>query len=225
MTDSQDAIRVLLVDDHEVVRAGFRHILEEAPGIEIIGEAGGGREACARCAEWGPDVVLLDLSLPDLTGLEAIRRILARRPDTRVLVLSMYEEPVFAEQALAAGARGYVTKAASPEVLVEGLGAVTAGRLYLEPALDRKMAERQGAATASGIDELSPREFEIFRLLAEGRTTPEIAEALCIGYKTAANHSTRLRAKLGVTSAAELARLALRHGVIASDPDLSSRSS
>ncbi len=210
------AVRVLLVDDHRVVRAGFRRLLEEAPGvaIDVVGEAQDARGACRAYVELEPDVAVMDLALPDLSGVEAIRRITARAPDARILVLSMHEEPIFAEQALAAGARGYLTKSAAAESLVDAVRAVMAGPVYLEPRLDRALARRRRSAEGGGPAALSAREFEVFRQLAEGRSAAEIAAALCLSYKTVANYATRVRAKLGVTGTAGLVRLAIRHGVM-----------
>jgi two-component system, NarL family, invasion response regulator UvrY len=208
-------IRVLLVDDHAVVRAGFRRLLHDTADIQVVAEAADGRQSCQCYLETRPDVVVMDLSLPEMSGLEAIRRILARDPLARVLVFSMHEEAVFAERALEAGAVGYITKSSAPEVLVEGVGQVARGKVYLGPDVAQRIAVKRVTGKGGGaLDRLTPREFEIFRLLAEGRGVAEIAERLCLGYKTVANYSTQIKGKLGASSTAELARLAIRHRVI-----------
>lgn len=207
--------RVLLVDDHAVVRAGYRLLLQQVRDVEVVGEAESGEQACRLFVELAPDVVVMDLSLPGIGGLEALRRIVQRDPAAKVLVLSMHEEAAFVEQALAAGARGYVAKTSAPQALVAALQQVAAGG----EALAADLVERLAFASARGRDspfgELSTREFEIFCLLAEGRSAAEIAKRLSLSQKTVANYGTQLKAKLNVASTAELARLAIRHGIIA----------
>jgi two-component system invasion response regulator UvrY len=210
-----ESIRVLLVDDHAVVRAGFRRLLEQTPGICVVSEAASGDEAYRIFGHCQPEVTVMDLSMPGMGGLEAIRRIVGRFPDARILVFSMHETAAFAQQALKAGARGYVTKASAPEVLVEAVCAIAAGRTFLSREMAQALAIESIAGDRDPLTALTTREFEIFRLLAAGRTTEEIAEALYVSAKTVANHATQIKQKLNISSAVELHRLALRLGVIA----------
>lgn len=207
-------INVLLIDDHAVVRAGYRRLLEDTPDIRVVAEAEDGQTGYQDYTVFSPDVVVMDLSLPGMTGLEAIRRIRARDPKACILVFSMHEEAVFAERALEAGALGYITKSSAPDVLIEAVRAVVAGRIYLGPDIARRIATRKASGAGDPLALLSPREFEIFRLLAEGRTVNDIAEHLCLSYKTVANYSTQVKSKLNAASMAELVHLAIRHGVI-----------
>ena len=206
---------MLLVDDHAVVRAGYRMLLQQAREIEVVGEAESGEQACRLFVELAPDVVVMDLALPGIGGLEALRRIVQRDPAARVLVFSMHEEAAFVEQALAAGARGYVAKTSAPQVLVAAVKQVAAGG----EALAADIAERLAFARVRGRDspfaQLSTREFEIFCLLAEGLGAAEIGKRLSLSQKTVANYGTQLKTKLEVSSTAELTRLAIRHGIIA----------
>lgn len=207
------AIRVLLVDDHAVVRAGYRMLLEQA-GMDVIAEADSGENACRLYAELQPDVVIMDLSLPGISGLEAVRRIVARDAKARILVFSMHDDPVFIDQAVNAGARGYITKRSAAEVMVEALRTIAGGKVYIEPGLAQELAFRKIREKDSPFAALTTREFEICTLLAQGRNTSEIAKRLSISYKTVANYSTQIKGKLGVGTTAELARLAIRYNII-----------
>jgi DNA-binding NarL/FixJ family response regulator len=208
-------IRVLLVDDHAVVRAGYRVLLRDAPEIEVCAEAGSGEQAYLLYVEKQPDVVVMDLSLPGMGGLEAIRRIIARDSEARILVFSMHDDSAFVEHALGAGVRGYVTKRSAPDVLAEAIKTIAAGGVYLDRSLER----HAGASAANdALSALSPREFSIFLLLAEGLGTAEIADRLCLSAKTVANYGTLIKKKLGARNQAELVYLALRRGVAAPLP-------
>jgi DNA-binding NarL/FixJ family response regulator len=207
-------IRALLVDDHAVVRAGYRMLLEQA-GITIVAEAENGEAAYRLYTDMQPDVVVMDLSLPGISGLEAVRRIVARDAKARILVFSMHDDPVFIDQAISAGAHGYISKRSAADVMVEALRAIAAGRVYIEAGLAQALALRKIRDRDSPFAALSTREFEICTLLAQGCNTDEIAARLSISYKTVANYSTKIRAKLGVGTTAELARLAIRHNIIA----------
>lgn len=202
-------IKVLLVDDHEVVRAGYRRLLKSAPDIAVVGEAGSGEAAYRLVAAEPVDVVVMDLSLPGMSGIEAASRIRRRQPRVRVLMFSVHEEEIFVQRALDAGADGYLTKRAVAQMLVAAVREVAAGRRYLDPSISLADGARDT------LSRLSRREFEIFRLLAEGNNVHAIAEALFLSPKTVSNHASRLRAKLGAGSSAELTRLAIRRGVIA----------
>ncbi|MEO0423936.1 MAG: response regulator transcription factor [Pseudomonadota bacterium] len=209
-------VRVLLVDDHAIVRAGYRVLLADAPDMALVAEADTGELACQRYVEEKPDVVVMDVSLPGISGLEAARRILMRDPKARILVFSMHEESAFVHQALSAGVMGYVTKGGAPELLVQAVRQVVCGGTFLDPRLgDITPASNQRAA----IDGLSPREFSIFRLLAEGHGNAEIGQRLRLSEKTVANYATQIRKKLGVQNRTELVYFAVRQGVIDS-PDL-----
>ena len=207
-------IRLLLVDDHAVVRAGYRMLLQESPAVEIIAEAGSGERACRLYAELRPDAVVMDLSLPGMGGLEAIKRITARDRAARILVISMHDDAVFAEQAMRAGASGYLSKNIAPETMLEALETIAKGKKYLHPKLARNLALQKTRAEGGPFSALSTREFEIFCLLAEGADLNEIARRLSISYKTAANYGTQVKSKLGVGSVAELTRLAIRCNVL-----------
>jgi two-component system, NarL family, invasion response regulator UvrY len=208
------AVTVLLVDDHAVVRAGFRRLLEQMPDIRVVTEAASGDEAYRVFSDCQPDVAIMDLSMPGMGGLEAIRRIVGRFPAARILVFSMHETAAFAQQAMRAGACGYVTKASAPEVLVEAVRAIAAGRTFLSPEMAQQLALEGVVGARNPLSVLTPREFEIFRLLAEGRTADEIAEALYLSAKTVANHATQIKQKLGISTAVELHRVALRYGIV-----------
>ena len=214
MNTPSSKIRILLVDDHAVVRAGYRTLLEDMHGLEIIAEADTGDSAVKLFVERAPDIAIMDLSLPGIGGLEAIRRIIQRKHDARILVFSMHEDTVFVEQALQAGARGYITKTSAPNVLVEAVRQVAAGGMYLDPDVAQRLAFQKTRGASSPMAGLSTREFEIFCLLAEGETVNDIARRLSLSAKTVANYATQIKSKLDVSSVAEIARLAIRHGFV-----------
>jgi DNA-binding NarL/FixJ family response regulator len=205
---------VLLVDDHAVVRAGYRTLLMNSIEVNVVAEADSGELACRRYLENQPDVVVMDLSLPGIGGLEAIRRIIARDPAAKILVFSMHEDPVFVEQALQAGASGYVTKSSAPEVLVNAVKQIAAGTPFLDPDIAQRLAFHKTRGRDQPLQGLSTREFEIFCLLAQGLNVTQIAKRLSLSYKTVANYSTQIKSKLAVTTVADLARLAIRYGII-----------
>ncbi len=212
--DLQRQIRVLIVDDHAVVRAGYRVLLGSAKEIEIIAEADSGEAGFRAYTEHKPDIVIMDLSLPGISGLEAIRRIVARDSGAKILAFTMHEDTVFVEQALQAGARGYVTKSSAPAVLVEAVKQIAAGSIYLEPDIAQRLALQKLRGPRSSFARLSTREFEIFSLLAEGLNADEIATRVSLSSKTIANYSTQIKNKLEVNSVAEIVRLAIRHGIV-----------
>lgn len=207
-------LRVLLVDDHAVVRAGYRMLLDREAEIRVIGEAHSGEQACRLYMEHHPDVVVMDLSMPGIGGLEAIRRIVARDAAARILVFSMHDDTVFVDQAVNAGARGYITKNCPPDVMIDAIRTVAGGKTYLEPALAQRLAFQKVRDKDSPFSRLSTREFEICCLLAEGCNTSEIAKRLSLSYKTVANYSSLIKSKLEVGTAAELTRLAIRHNIV-----------
>ena len=202
-------VRVLLTDDHAVVREGYRRLLERAGDIEVVAEARDGEEAYRLFCELAPDVVVMDVALPGMSGIEATRRIVAREPQARVLAFSMHEDAVFASRALQAGARGYITKSSAPELLVEALRAIAAG----EPYLSRDVAQRLALQQGKPFGDLSPREFEVFRLLAEGKAILEISRILSLSEKTVANYQASIKQKLEADTSAQMVWIALRHGL------------
>ena len=207
-------INVLLVDDHAVVRAGFKTLLENQGDIDVIAEAESGESACRLFIERDPDIVIMDLSLPGIGGLEAIRRIVSRQRDAKVLVFSMHEDTAFVEQALQAGARGYIGKSSAPVVLVEAVRQIANGNIYIDPDIAQRLAFQKTKGGDSPFEALSTREFEIFCLLAEGLSVNTVADRLSLSYKTVANYTTQIKSKLEVGTPAELARLAIRHGIV-----------
>lgn len=207
-------IRVLLADDHAVVRAGYRVLLQNTDDIEVVAEADSGERACRAFADLQPDVVVMDLTMPGMGGLQAIRRMVARDSKARILVFSMHEDTVFVEQALQAGAQGYITKSSAPEILVEAIRELAAGKSHIDTEIVQRLAFQKARGKDSPFSNLSTREFEIFCLLAEGLNTSEIAKRMSLSYKTIANYSTQIKSKLNVSTVAEIARLAIRHNII-----------
>jgi DNA-binding NarL/FixJ family response regulator len=208
-------ITVMLVDDHAVVRAGYRLLLSAAQNIEVVGEAERGEEACQLYTDIRPDVIVMDLSLPGIGGLASIRRIRTRNASARILVFSIHDELIYVVRALEAGARGYITKSCAPEILVDAVARIASGESFLEPEIAQRLAMQTlgGAEAATVLNMLSAREFDVFLLLAKGYTTREVADELRLGYKTVANYSTLIKAKLGVNTTAEMARLAYQNGI------------
>lgn len=212
---SDEVIQVLLVDDHAVVRDGYRRLIEQSEHLKVVAEAENGEAGYQLFQRHQPDVVVLDMSLPDMGGLEVIRRITARDSNARILVVSMHDNPILVEKAVNGGAGGYITKTSGAATMLEAIEAVAAGRTFLDPHIMERMAMRQlRAGSDNGLDELSPREFEVFRLLADGLTTAEIGKRLSLSGKTISNYVSQIKAKLNVSTSAEMARLAIRHGVI-----------
>jgi DNA-binding NarL/FixJ family response regulator len=212
--NSPAAITVFLVDDHFVVREGYRRLLERSAGIQVVGEAANASEAYSEFQRLNPEVVVMDISLPGASGIEAMRRMLAREPRAKVLMFSMHEEPIFASRAFQAGALGYVTKASAPDVLVEAVRSVAQGRRYLSQDMAQALALQSVSGGEAGLDVLSNREFEVMRLLVAGDTITMIAEKLQLSAKTVANHQSTIRQKLEVETHAQLMRLAERCGIL-----------
>lgn len=206
--------RVTLVDDHAVVRMGFRLLLSGTQDIEVIDEAQTGEDALRRCAERLPDVLVMDLSMPGMGGLETISRLLARHPDLRILVLSAHEDTIHPKRALKAGAAGYLTKRSAAEELIQAIRQVAAGKMYVEARLAQQMAVQQLAADQNPVDVLSAREFEVFIALAKGRSVNDIAEVLHLSPRTVGTHLYNIKQKLGASNQAEIAIAALRAGLI-----------
>jgi len=208
-------MKILIVDDHPVVREGVRRILEEqVPGADVAGAATG-QEALARLAENGWEAVLLDISLGSESGIDLLADIKALCPSVPVLVLTMHSEEQYARRVLKSGASGYVTKDTSRAVLVDALRTVVEGRTYISPALaERLAADVRSSAAGIAHDALSPREFQVMRLLGSGRTVTQIAEQLRLSDKTVSTYRSRVLEKLGLTTSAELIRYALENKLI-----------
>ena len=208
-------IRVILVDDHSVVRAGFKMLLATENNIEVIGEAERGEQAIQIYQELEPDIVVMDLSMPGIGGLETIRRIIQRDPDALIVVFSVHSEPVYVSRALNAGAQGYITKNSAPEILAEAIGSIVQGERYIENGLIKGGGEQHKPDDYHNlISNLSAREFDVFNLLAQGMTVHKIADQLCLGHKTVANYATQIKKKLKVNTTAELAHIAVCLGVM-----------
>ena len=225
---STTATRVLLVDDHALLRQGMAAIINEEPDLVVCGQADGVRSAIAAAAETKPDVALIDLSIRDGDGLELLRDMRSRFPDVRTLVLSMYDETVYAERALRAGARAYVMKAEAAKTVMAAIRSVLRGEVYLSPRMAEQLADRHrggaggaggggggggaGPAAATGAERLSDRELQVLRCVGRGMSTREIAEELFISVKTVEAHREHIKAKLGLVSSGELLRYAIEHG-------------
>jgi DNA-binding NarL/FixJ family response regulator len=214
-TEMKERIKVILVDDHAVVRAGFRMLLATEDAIEVIAEAERGEEAYQLYLEKQPDVMVLDLSMPGIGGLESIRRICSRDSQAKLLVFSVHDERVYVDRAMNAGAKGYITKNSAPIILVEAIRKIADGGIYIEQGLMKnRPALNNEADYRTLIDSLSAKEFDVFVLLAKGLTVQKAAGELCLGYKTVANYGTQIKNKLNVSTVAELAHIAMVLGVM-----------
>jgi two-component system, NarL family, invasion response regulator UvrY len=201
-------LQVLVVDDHPIVISGCRALLETDPGVEVL-EAQDGASGFAAFFAHRPEVALIDINLPGLSGLELTRRILELAPEARLIVFSMNDDAVVAARAIQAGARGYIAKNDDPALFADAVRTVANGGVYLHSDMARQIAFLRAGPNANAISSLSPRELEILRLLAAGRTMAQIADLLDVSYKTVANNCTQLKQKLGARSAMDLMRIAL----------------
>ena len=206
-------IRVLLVDDHALVRMGFRMLLADA-SVEVVGEAGSGEEACAAYAKLAPDVVVMDLSMPGMGGLEAVRRLLAQDPEARILALSAHEDTAHPQRVLRAGALGYLTKRAAPDALIAAVTAVARHETYVDGPTAKALAMAQVKGDRSPADTLSEREFSVFIQLARGLTVAQIADNLKLSPSTVGTHLYHVKQKLGASNQSELTIVALQWGLI-----------
>lgn len=207
-------VDILLVEDHAVVRAGLRRLLEARPGMRVVAETDSGEAAGRLYAQHRPTLMVIDLSLPGISGLEVVRRIVARDPRARILVFSMHRSTLLVRRVLEAGALGYVLKEAGADVLVEAVDRVARGKLYLGPIIAQDVALEHLKGTENLLSTLSPREFEILRHVAEGKSTARIAEQLHLSAKTVSNNISRIKRRLGITSTTEMVLLAIRTGLI-----------
>lgn len=206
-------IRVLLVDDHAVVRTGFRLLVESSANVQVAGEADSGETAYQRYLELDPDVVVMDIAMPGMGGIEALRRIRSHHPQARVLALSAHDDPVNARRALREGAFGFLSKRSAPEALLEAITSVAAGMRYIDPGVAQRLALDEVDSTAPA-QRLSEREFEVFIRLARGESVQRIAENLRLAPSTVGTHLYNIKQKLGLSNQSEMTLLAVRHGLI-----------
>lgn len=207
-------INVMLVDDHAVVRMGFKLLLEAATDVKVVAEAESGEQAVKMYGELQPDVVVMDITMPGIGGLEAIERIMAKDASARILVLSAHEDSVHPKRVLNAGALGYLTKRSAPEELIKAIRTVAGRKMYLEANVAQQMALQQLSGEKNPVDVLSAREFEVFMALALGKSTNEIAETLCLSPRTIGTHLYNIKQKLNAGNQAEISLIAMRSGLI-----------
>lgn len=206
--------RVFLVDDHAVVRMGFRLLLQECADIVVVGEAESGEAALAQYPRLAPALVVMDISMPGMGGLDAVTRLLARHPEADILVLSAHEDSIHPARLLRAGAKGYLSKRSAPEQLIHAIREVQAGRRYLDPVLAQTLALQQLTGSQNPVEVLTDREFEVFMALARGHSVARIATTLFLSPRTVGTHLYNIKQKLGADNAAELTLIALHNGLL-----------
>jgi len=212
-----DPIRVLIADDHGVIRAGLRALLNGEPDVEVVGEATNGQETLRQAADLRPDIILLDVSMPDIDGVEVTRRLRESLPHTRVLILTVHEDRELLQQAIQAGALGYVTKRAIKSELINAIHAVQRGDMYVHPAMTRTLLTEQSSPPTTEdeiIEPLTPRETEVLRLIALGHTNRQAAGILCISVRTVETHRANIMGKLDASGRVELVRYAMNRGLL-----------
>ncbi len=207
-------IKILLVDDHAVVRMGFKMLIEAEDDITVIGEAESGEVAIKLFQELKPDIIVMDITMPGIGGLEAIDRIIAKDKNTKILVLSAHEDSVHPKRVLNAGAMGYLTKRSAAEELIKAIKSIHQGKRYLEPNIAQQMAITQLSGETNPVEILSDREFEVFIALAKGKSTNEIADTLCLSPRTVGTLLYNIKQKLNANNSAEIALIAIRCGLI-----------
>ena len=207
-------IRVMLVDDQAVVRMGFKLLLQEAEDIDVVAEAATGEEALRQYPDMKPDVVVMDIAMPGMGGLEAVTRLLAKDPEVRILILSAHEDSIHPRRLLKLGAVGYLSKRVAPEELIHAIHEVAAGNIFLDSMLAQVMAEQALTGQQTPVEILSDREFEIFMLLAKGQSVASIATTLFVSPRTVGTHLYNIKQKLNAANSAELTLIALRHGLL-----------
>jgi len=207
-------IKILLVDDHAVVRMGFKMLIEAEADIKVIGEAESGEVAVKLFQELKPDIIVMDITMPGIGGLEAIDRIMAKDKNTKILVLSAHEDSVHPKRVLNAGAMGYLTKRSAAEELIKAIKSIHQGKRYLEPNIAQQMAITQLSGETNPVEILSDREFEVFMALAKGKSTNDIADTLCLRPRTVGTHLYNIKQKLNANNSAEIALIAIRCGLI-----------
>ena len=210
-------IRIILADDHQIVRQGLRILLEAEPDMQIVAEADNGRKVLKQSQELLPDIIIMDLSMPELNGIEATRQILSGAPEVKVIALSMHSDSLFVLNMIKSGASGYLLKDCALEELVKAIRAVVDDKTYLSPGVSdiviRDFVTGWQTTNSSAFSVLSPREREVLQLMAEGRTTNQIADGLCVSVKTVEAHRKQVMTKLGIHSVAELTKYAIRQGL------------
>lgn len=207
-------MKILVADDHNLVRAGLTALIARLPDMEIVGEAADGRQALRMVRDLTPDLVLMDIAMPGLNGLEAAERIHGIQPQTKIIILSMHANEEYVAQALKAGASGYLLKDAATAELEMALKSVSMGQFYLSPAISRQVVDNYLHGGPTGVDVLTPRQREILQLIAEGKSTREIAETLHLSVKTVETHRAQLMERLDIHDVAGLIRYALKKGLI-----------
>lgn len=209
--------KLLLCDDHRLVRAGLRRVLEDTPGMDVVAEAGSGEEALELLRQHEPDVLLMDVNMPGMGGLEATRRILQRYPSIKIIAVSMHMEEPYPSRLLSAGARGYISKDAAADEVVSAIRRVAGGGVYVAASIASNLAVsliKGGDAEKSPFDRLSQREMQVMLMVTKGHTNQDISESLCLSPKTVSTYRYRLFDKLGVSNDVELTRMAMRYGVL-----------
>jgi two-component system, NarL family, invasion response regulator UvrY len=207
-------LKVMLVDDHSVVRMGFKLLLQACDDIEVVAEADSGEAACQMVEAEGPDVVVMDIAMAGMGGIEAIKRLLAKNPRLKILALSAHEDTSHPKRALQAGALGYLSKRSAPEVLIDAIRTIAKGQRYLDAQIAQRIAVQDISGDKGPMEKLSAREFEVFVQLARGQSVAQISEALKLSSSTVGTHLYNVKQKLGLANQAEMTLLAMRHGLI-----------
>jgi two-component system, NarL family, invasion response regulator UvrY len=207
-------VKVMLVDDHAVVRMGFKLLLQACDDIDVVAEADSGEAACQMVDAVAPDVVVMDIAMAGMGGIEAIKRLLAKNPRLRILALSAHEDTSHPKRALQAGALGYLSKRSAPEVLIDAIRAIAKGQRYLDAQIAQRIAVQDISGDKGPMEKLSAREFEVFVQLARGQSVAQISEALKLSSSTVGTHLYNVKQKLGLANQAEMTLLAVRHGLI-----------
>lgn len=207
-------LTLLLVDDHAVVRSGFKVLLQTWDDVDVVAEANSGEEALPLYTLHRPDVVVMDIAMAGMGGIEASKRLLALDPHARILALSAHEDSSYAKRALQAGALGYLSKRTAPEVLIDALRMVARHQRFIDPVIAQRMANQQNSSDSHYIDKLSPREFEVFLALAKGRSVLDISQTLGLSASTVGTHLYKVKLKLQLSNQSEMTLLAMRHGLL-----------
>ena len=207
-------LTLLLVDDHAVVRSGFKVLLHTWDDVDVVAEANSGEEALPLYTLHRPDVVVMDIAMAGMGGIEASKRLLALDPQARILALSAHEDSSYAKRALQAGALGYLSKRTAPEVLIDALRMVARHQRFIDPIIAQRMANQQNSSDSHYIDKLSPREFEVFLALAKGRSVLDISQTLGLSASTVGTHLYKVKLKLQLSNQSEMTLLAMRHGLL-----------
>ncbi|MCJ7736550.1 MAG: response regulator transcription factor [Anaerolineae bacterium] len=209
--------KVLIVDDHAIVRTGLRALLQVEPTLHLVGEATGGYEAIAMVADSSPDVLVLDLSMPDLDGIAVTRQLKPLYPDLKILILTIHEDDALLREAIKSGASGYILKQAAESELISAIQIVMRGDMYIDPSMLRNLIQEQPQSASAGpetVEPLTPREIDVLRLIVQGYTNRQVGEELGISVRTVEGHRANLSGKLGLRSRVELVRYAREHGLL-----------